>query len=137
MMIQRVFVYGTLMHGLGNHRYLVTSERLGEATSAPQYTMIDVGGFPAIFEVGSTAIHGELYDVTPETLARLDSLEGVPHLYTRAPIVLADGYRGAHAYFFPKERLADEMGARASRFIASGDYRKHRSGTFRRYVSDE
>lgn len=131
-MIQHVFVYGTLMRDLGNHRYLTSSEFLGEATSAPQYTMVDVGGYPAIFETGTTPIKGELYEVNEHTLARLDRLEGVPDLYTRAPIVLVNGYRGAHAYFFPKERLTAEFASRMTRLVPSGDYRKHQSGTFRR-----
>jgi len=40
---------------------------------------------------GSTAVHGELYKVGPELLARLDRHEGVPRLYVRETLSLVDG----------------------------------------------
>lgn len=40
---------------------------------------------------GEHAISGEVYAVHSDTLAVLDHLEGVPLLYRRMPITLADG----------------------------------------------
>ena len=84
-----VFVYGSLKMGLSNHRLLRGSRFIDFAKTDPEYTMISFGHFPAVMRGGTTAIHGEVYEVDDETLARLDQLEGHPHFYRREQIIIA------------------------------------------------
>jgi len=101
----RVFVYGTLMQGEANHRLLADAQFLGEARTAPGFTLHDLGAFPAMVPGSGQAVEGEVYAVSAETLARLDRLEGHPRFYCRALITLDDG-SVAQAYLLPRERVA-------------------------------
>lgn len=124
-----LFVYGTLMRGEPNHGRLAGARFLGEAVTCPVFTMISLGGFPAILEGGTTAIVGELYDVTPRILQGCDRLEGHPSFYERLDIALAtrEGVplpaipSPVGAYVLPRYR------AHASRPIPSGSWRQHRA----------
>lgn len=92
-----LFVYGTLKRGQRNHGLMREARYLGEAVTAPLYTLLDLGSFPGMIPGGSTAVHGELYEVGPKLLALLDRHEGVPRLYNRIGIQLenrdsVDGY---------------------------------------------
>jgi gamma-glutamylcyclotransferase (GGCT)/AIG2-like uncharacterized protein YtfP len=80
-MKQKVAVYGTLKEGFGNHRLLTGIPHV-KAISSPLYSMISLGGFPALVP-GVNRVDVEIYEVTPEVMARLDRLEGYPHMYTR------------------------------------------------------
>lgn len=86
----RIFVYGTLKRGFGNHRLLATATFVGEATTLPHYTM-EAYRCPRVSKGGTTSIHGEVYEVDQRTLQNLDRLEGHPTLYCRTTITLADG----------------------------------------------
>lgn len=80
----KVFVYGTLKQGFGNHEILGDSKYLFSTKLNLKYAMIDTGSFPALVPSNKThGIFGEVYDVSLETLEELDWLEGVPHLYKR------------------------------------------------------
>lgn len=84
---QLVAVYGTLKEGFGNHRLLKNTEKLGEFKTNPIFTMLHLGGFPAIIEDGSTEIFCEIYNVTEnDVLKSLDRLEGYPNFYNRKTI---------------------------------------------------
>lgn len=89
--LTRIFVYGTLKKGFGNHRVLGNSVFIGEAiTVDDSFTMFD-GGFPYVsdrFTDGNQGrIVGELYETDRQTiLDALDRLEGVPHLYVKREI---------------------------------------------------
>ena len=78
----RLFVYGTLMRGFHNHRFLDGAAYLGEAY-LPGYCMFSLGGFPGILPKYDHRVHGELHEITEDMLPSLDRLEGVPRLYTR------------------------------------------------------
>ena len=93
-----LFVYGMLKRGQRNHFLMRGARFLGEAVTAPEYTLLDLGPFPGLIPGGSTAVHGELYEVVPELLERLDRHEGVPRMYMRWPINM-DGIAGAQSYF--------------------------------------
>ena len=86
-----LFVYGTLKHGQRNHGLMREARFLGVAVTAPEYTLLDLGPFPGMIEDGTTAVHGELYEVRPGLLAKLDRHEGVPRLYVRSEIQMMDG----------------------------------------------
>ena len=85
----RVFVYGSLLNGLGNHYILGNSTFLGRGvTDYPEYRMVSLGLFPGVIHTdraqGETyCIEGELYEVTEAVLERLDYLEGHPDFYNR------------------------------------------------------
>ena len=81
--MHRVFVYGSLRRGFHNFRLLEDSKFLGKATTAPEFSMLHLGGFPGIIRGGETAIHGEVFEVDDATLLRLDRLEGHPGFYRR------------------------------------------------------
>lgn len=75
--MHKVFVYGTLLSGMGNHRLLSGATFLGKAKTPPKFMMIDVGYFPGVIEYDEgVPIVGEVYEVTDEQLRRLDMLEG-------------------------------------------------------------
>lgn len=96
-----VFVYGSLLSNLGNHRVISDGIRIaGEYTTSKHYKMISLGGFPGVlrrqkpsqFEHASEQIRrhsiyrpikGELYKVNKKILRGLDALEGNGSFYTR------------------------------------------------------
>ncbi|MGI0012505.1 MAG: gamma-glutamylcyclotransferase family protein [Nitrososphaera sp.] len=87
-MLHKIFVYGSLKKGFGNHGLLAISNSkfLGSAKTHPIFTMVDFGTFPGCLINGETAIHGEVYEITDEVLAWLDKLEGHPNFYRRVEI---------------------------------------------------
>ncbi len=80
----RIFVYGTLKRGQCNNYLLQTSKLIGETTV--KGTMYNWGAIPAITLKGNDEVRGEVYEITSETLNRLDVLEGYPLLYDRTQV---------------------------------------------------
>jgi gamma-glutamylcyclotransferase (GGCT)/AIG2-like uncharacterized protein YtfP len=74
-----VFVYGTLKRGLHNAHYLAGQKFISEARTQPLYRMVDCGGYPGMYRVTESGltIHGEIWDISEECLAKLDLLEDV------------------------------------------------------------
>ncbi|KUO74231.1 MAG: hypothetical protein APF81_08620 [Desulfosporosinus sp. BRH_c37] len=91
-MADKVFVYGTLMKGHGNHGYYLSqSEFLGKGEIA-SYALYAVSSFPGIVPEVGEKVKGEDYIVDRDTLKRLDSLEGEGSLYLRKLVeVLVEG----------------------------------------------
>lgn len=110
-MARVLFVYGTLRNGGVYHHVLGTSKYLGTAEADGR--MYSLGRFPAAQfypgDDGSDRITGELYDVSIETLDKVDSLEGFfenrPEisLYVRRKIPLRGVDRRVWAYEFRSE----------------------------------
>lgn len=84
-----LFVYGTLKRGQANHSKLQAARWEGEATLEGA-CLFDLGPFPMAIG-GEGQIQGELYVVPPATLVEMDAFEGVPRLYQRHLLSLADG----------------------------------------------
>lgn len=86
----RVFVYGTLMRGYGNHRLLMDpgAIRLGDDITLRKEYVMTGRGVPFVSDGGDAHIAGEVYDVTDAVLKRLDGLEGHPTFYERRIIPL-------------------------------------------------
>ena len=110
---QLVFVYGTLMRGMANHRHLAGAPCLGTAELAG-FALYDLGPFPMAIASGdrSHRLHGELYAVPPAQLQALDRFEGAPRLYRRQAEPLADGrsvwlYVGQPRQVRHVQRIAD------------------------------
>jgi len=115
----RIFVYGSLQRGEGNHRMMKGARFVDRVRTAPAFDLFDLGAFPAMATNGSTAIAGELYEVDADLLRSLDLFEGCPRLYQREAIVLADG-TSAEAYVMLRRRLG------RARQIAAGCWRAWR-----------
>lgn len=87
----KVFVYGSLKRGRGNHRLLQGAQFLGPAqTDEDTFRMYDLGAYPGIVhEHGPNhPVKGEVYLVDDDTLKDLDRLEGYPGFYNRKTITV-------------------------------------------------
>lgn len=118
----KVFVYGTLLSGCSNHRFLKDAHLLRAAHTTPMFVLYDLGQFPGLVAGGSQSIVGEVYRVEEATLAALDRLESHPTFYRREEIVLHDGTT-ALAYLLTLDKV------RGCSVIASGSWRDHVSRT--------
>lgn len=88
-MKHRVFVYGLLQRGQGaislDHQegaQFVSITR----TITDNYTMRDLGEYPAVSRNGIDFIKGELWEVDDQTLAFMDQVEGHPDFYQRETV---------------------------------------------------
>jgi len=89
-MTYSVFVYGTLKRGRSNHAsYLGDSRFIGEAHTSKPFMMFG-HGFPLArlpIPKDNTwfagKVKGEIFEVSMDTIRRLDSLEGHPNFYKR------------------------------------------------------
>jgi gamma-glutamylcyclotransferase (GGCT)/AIG2-like uncharacterized protein YtfP len=110
-----LFVYGTLMTGQPNAGHLAGAAYLGPARTAAAYTLLDLGPHPGLVTGGATVVAGELYEVLPDHLHRLDVFEEHPDVYRRTAVTLADG-RAVLAYLLVRP-------PQAPRPIGCGDWR--------------
>lgn len=95
----KIFVYGTLKRGQGNHGRLANAVYLGKARTVKNFTMyVDV--LPYLYrEEDGPGVIGEIYEVDDDTLETIDRLEGHPILYKREKIKLDDG-KEVFAYIY-------------------------------------
>lgn len=116
-----VFVYGTLRRGQHNARVLSDSVYCGMSRTESIYTMLHLGGFPAIIPAlascAGVSIVGEVYAVDDATLADLDRLEGAPDFYRREMITLPDNRDRVCIYVLNQDR-----GPACYPVISSGDW---------------
>ena len=98
----KIFVYGTLKKGFGNHYLLEESRFLGKASLTGNYRMISLDAFPMVVESQEEyTIYGELYEIDKQTLVSLDMLEGYPHFYDRDVVTVIDDIGKSHdAYMY-------------------------------------
>jgi gamma-glutamylcyclotransferase (GGCT)/AIG2-like uncharacterized protein YtfP len=105
----KLFVYGSLKKGFGNHRLLETSEFLGEETLPKEqgFHMISLGSFPAIVpnSIQATPIYGEVYEINEPVFIRIDRLEGYPTFYNRR--LVPTKYGAAWVYFLKSPHSPD------------------------------
>jgi gamma-glutamylaminecyclotransferase len=87
----KVFVYGSLKRGEGNHAVLGSARFVREATTEPRFTVVAQETYPAMIEGGTTAVHGEVFEIDEPMLAALDAFEGHPDYYRRITLALDDG----------------------------------------------
>lgn len=94
-----LFVYGTLRKGWGNHRLIEDAEFLGEAETAGNHALLNVGPFPALYLMEQFCpVRGEVYLVDRNQFKAVERLEGYPHHYNRDRILTTLGW--AWAYFY-------------------------------------
>lgn len=121
--ISKLFVYGSLMSGLGLHGALRKSSRVGFDLNPKVrgYQLVDLGAFPGAIPGAETQfVLGELYAVTNDVLRELDAVEGVPTFYERIQ-VRADGH-AAWMYVLSKEFLQFNT---PKQRVPGGDWRKY------------
>jgi gamma-glutamylcyclotransferase (GGCT)/AIG2-like uncharacterized protein YtfP len=111
--LEKIFVYGTLMHGELRHPTLMDSS-IGEGQPASaRGTILDLGDYPGMVAGDEGVIHGEVYQIDQvyPTLQTLDTIEGFygydsnHSLFTRT-IVQIDTEHGpewAWTYVYNKE----------------------------------
>lgn len=82
--MNRIFVYGTLKKGFGNHSIISGSRWLGDTEVKGK--IYNLGAFPGAKFDEDGIVKGELYEVNELTLGRLDRLEGHPSFYLRTKV---------------------------------------------------
>lgn len=118
--MRNIFVYGTLLEGEPSYRVLAGAPLVRRTRTAPAYTLVSLGAFPALIEGGITRVAGDVYLVDAFTLAAVDRLEGVPRFYQRMMVRL-EGVVPAEAYDHPREQAVGGI------VIASGDGVDHQT----------
>lgn len=118
--MRNVAVYGSLRKGLGNHRVLGESKMIGTQW-IPDYEMFSLGSYPGI-RSGDSHILVEVYEVSDETLRRLDTLEGyngndATNFYDREEV--STDYGKALIYTLQGHRYKSQP------IVESGDWTKH------------
>ncbi len=111
-----LFVYGTSMRGEPKHAPLETATFAGEGTTSAAFDLVDLGADAAMAPGGRTAVTGEVYVVTVDTLAELDREAGHPIVFKRTPVVLTDG-RTVETYLLEADQV------RGRRRVRSGNWR--------------
>lgn len=99
------FVYGTLKAGKSNNHLLEKATFVREAVTKPIYRLWNVGRYPALTKdlINGKAIQGEIWEITPEILVRLDRLEGVPWLYVREVLEIEGAEEEIQGYIYNRE----------------------------------
>ena len=126
--MNKVFVYGSLLKGMGNSGLLKDSKLLGKS-EITGFTMLDLGWFPGIIldKSTKTSVQGEVYEVTDETLNRLDHLEGYnPYnpesgLYNK--IVVSTSFGNAVVYVYNTHGYTN-----SDHVVSTGDWKSYYNG---------
>jgi gamma-glutamylcyclotransferase (GGCT)/AIG2-like uncharacterized protein YtfP len=105
-----------LLAGEREHGLIAGAEFLGPATTRPEYTLVDLGFYPALLVGGSVAVTGELYLVSRKQRFEVDVKKEVPILFQRIVVRLADDST-AETYAMKDEQV------RGKRRLAHGDWR--------------
>ena len=111
--LEKIFVYGTLMHGELRHPTLMDSS-IGEGQPASaRGTILDLGDYPGMVAGDEGVIHGEVYQIDQvyPTLQTLDTIEGFygydsnHSLFTRTIVQIDTEYgpEWAWTYVYNKE----------------------------------
>ena len=91
--MNKLFVYGTLKKQHSRNNILGADSFIREIKTLPNYTMIDLGAFPGILDLGANVIYGELYEVDNSVLGMCDLIEGHPNFYKRKLVKLEKGIK--------------------------------------------
>jgi gamma-glutamylaminecyclotransferase len=113
----RLFVYGSLLRGERDHGLLEQAEFVGAARTAPSYTLVDLGPYPALVENGRVSVAGELYLIDRKQRFSIDVKKECPVLFQRIEVRLDDG-TSAETYAMRDEQV------RGKRRLSHGDWRR-------------
>ena len=92
----RIFVYGSLRRGFGNHSLLHDAKFIGDGW-VPGFTMYSLGAYPMCTD-GVGAVFAEAYEIDDKILSRLDALEGYPAFYNRKQVMAEISYPDSPSY---------------------------------------
>lgn len=90
--LSKVFVYGTLKKGQPNHYWLTNTDNgfasyITNGTTKTKYPLVISTQYNIPFLLNKPGIgknvKGEIYEINPEMLSKLDILEDYPELYDR------------------------------------------------------
>lgn len=113
-------VYGTLRKGDGNHRFL-RGQKLLSTERVEGFEMFNLGGAYPYVARGGDNITVELYDITPDVLAPIESMErgaGYAMCKVKTTLGLADIF-----YMEEKQHAHYQTGKRANTpKVLSGDW---------------
>jgi len=131
--MHKVFVYGSLLSEMGNHRLLTESKMLGISRTPKNFALVDLGYFPGavVDESHPGNVLGEVYEIDDATLTRLDHLEGYRSidpksgLYDRVMINTEFG----EAYIY----LYNNRYGRSPYFVENGDWRTYFTNKLKKY----
>jgi gamma-glutamylcyclotransferase (GGCT)/AIG2-like uncharacterized protein YtfP len=118
-----VFVYGSLLSGLGNHHVMMNAKgtfiTIGKSCNKFYLTGRTDKEFPYMTDIPlhstqtSKNIVGEVYEVTDEGLTILDVLEDYPIEYNRHLIDVKDSQSekvfNCYAYFLENEKIMEDI----------------------------
>ena len=97
-----LFVYGTLKRGRTNHYLLQDAVFVGEAVTKEKYAMYE-NVIPYVVKGKRVSpIKGEVYEVSLQTLKKVDLLEGHPRFYKRekVKVVLINSGKELNAWMY-------------------------------------
>jgi gamma-glutamylaminecyclotransferase len=121
-MTTRVFVYGSLLYGMGNHHIIGEAKFIRKAETGDRvWMMLDLGAFPGVRPAPpgvGCSVKGEVYEVCEATFKALDRLEGYPNFYGRQEVVLDDGTY-AWMYILGRGRRGEPG------LVPNGDWKAH------------
>ncbi len=128
----KLFVYGSLCKSKKLNYIMTDARYLGLFRTTEEYYMIGLrsGAYPFITDeqlnptCKKAFVHGELYEVSEELLAKIDELEGHPHNYTRTRIQITDGemVQEVDAYILINKSMKEDIAENFDmRFIALTD----------------
>ncbi len=118
-----IFVYGSLLSGMGNHGVIEGAHFVAHHVTDPEYSLMSLGAFPGLILEGDTAIHGELYNVDDATYERVEHLEGYPTFYQRTSIRTPHGE--ADTYYLDRDNYSYSL-------VESGDWKAYKNQELRR-----
>jgi gamma-glutamylcyclotransferase (GGCT)/AIG2-like uncharacterized protein YtfP len=126
----KVFVYGTLRAGGALHAHMKGADLVCSAGAVRGYAMFDLGFYPAVEAtwVRTALVVGEVYEVDAAHLARLDQVEGVPHLYQRTLVDVvvgggSDGEDTVEAFIYTMQQ-----GQANGDYVLGGNWMRHIEG---------
>lgn len=104
---QKVFVYGTLKKGYGNHGHHL-ADAMDCGAAALEGIMFHLGGFPAInVDEAFCHIAGEVYQTDWDHIYNMDRLEGVGQKFYDRVQVKVSPHGTVWTYVFSRERVIE------------------------------
>jgi len=79
----KVFVYGSLITGGRYHQHYLQGQKLQGNGFINEYKKYILGGLNGAFPVKGERVQGEVYEVEPAALAKLDFLHNNGTMFTR------------------------------------------------------
>ncbi|MCL0067851.1 gamma-glutamylcyclotransferase [Peptococcaceae bacterium] len=101
-MLEKVFVYGTLMKNRSNHHLLENQKFIGTAIAEGIALYNVIPHYPGAVRKPNSKVLGEVYEVDEVTLLKLDELEDNGVLYKREliPVIVLNSKNTLNAWIY-------------------------------------